>query len=40
MPDGSFGDALVFSLFAKEYATSAAKNTALCAFDASGRTLL
>ena len=38
--DGSFGDALVFTIFAKEYATSAAKKTALCAFDAAGRTLL
>lgn len=40
MPDGSFGDALVFSMFTKEYATSAAKKTSLCAFDAAGRTLL
>jgi len=39
-PDGSFGDALVFSIFSKEYATSEAKKTALCAFDAAGRTLL
>lgn len=40
MPDGSFGDALVFSMFTKEYATSAAKKTSLCAFDPAGRTLL
>ena len=40
MPDGSFGDALVFSIFAKEYEKSEAKKIALCAFDAAGRTLL
>jgi RimJ/RimL family protein N-acetyltransferase len=40
MPDGSFGDALVFSLFAPDYGESAAQKTALCAFDAAGRTLL
>lgn len=40
MPDDSFGDALVFSMFAKDYPTSAAKKTGLVAFDAAGRTLL
>jgi RimJ/RimL family protein N-acetyltransferase len=40
MPDDTFGNAQVFSIFAKEYATSAAKKTSLCAFDAAGRTLL
>jgi RimJ/RimL family protein N-acetyltransferase len=40
LPDGAFGDALVFSLFEREYRNSEAKKTALCAFDAAGRTLL